>query len=335
MFFEVETFAGGDTEGQADGPVATATFQFPSWITVSPSGVVYVTETFPNGIRKIEDGVVSTLIGRDDGNTDGPLKTASFRGPSGIVSDRAGNLYIADQANHRIRMVSTSGVVTTLAGPSGDLLLRGWVDDLFDQSLFVRPEAIAIDATNANLYIAESARIRRIPLVFQSGVDVKAVRTLAAVGIQGFADGPPTTAQFNSPRGLAVMQTGDLLVADTKNFRIRRVAPSGVVTTVAGDGTAASPTDSSEFLDNRPALQARFERPSGLAVDPSGMVWIADGSHVRMYSPLANTVSTVCSDRRLHQQPIKFDRALGIAVLGGKVFVVDANRIRILTPHED
>ena len=89
------------------------------WITVSPSGVVCVAETFWNGIRKIEGGIVSTLASRKDGNVDGPLSTALFSGPSGTVSDQAGNLYLVDQANHRIRKIDTSGNVTTVAGPSG------------------------------------------------------------------------------------------------------------------------------------------------------------------------------------------------------------------------
>jgi DNA-binding beta-propeller fold protein YncE len=297
MFFEIETFAGTGEPGTEDGPVATATFDLPSWMAVSPSGVVYVAETFHNGIRKIEGGVVSTLASRTGGNVDGPLSTALFRGPSGIVSDRAGNLYIADQANHRIRKIDTSGNVTTVAGPSGSELLRGWIDDLLNEALFNRPMAIAIDATDANLYVSEHNRIRRIPLRFQTGVSRMAVRTVAAVGIEGFADGPAPVAQFDNPLGLAVMHTGDLLVADTGNFRIRRVTPSGMVTTLAGDGVPAVPTDEAQFADERPALHARFERPSRLAIDQTtGIVWVTDGSHLRMYSPLTNTVSTACSD---------------------------------------
>ncbi len=335
MFFESETIAGTGSAGTDDGPAATATFNLPSWLTVSSSGAIHVTETFFNGIRKIENGVVSTLAGRDDGNADGPLSTALFRGPSGIVSDDAGNLYIADQANHRIRKVDASGAVSTVAGPTGDLLERGWVDDLLAESRFVRPRGLAIDASQATLYVAEHNRIRRFPLRFRDGVQEVAVRTVAAVGIAGFADGPPTIAQFDNPLGIATTQMGDLFVADTGNFRIRRVTSSGFVTTVAGDGVPALATDPAQFADRRPALQARFQRPSGVAVDPSGTVWIGDGSHVRIYSPFDQTVSTVCSDRRLHQQPIRFDNVTGIAVARGKIYVVDANRLVLLTPHED
>ena len=138
MFFELETFAGTGVEGTQDGPVAIAMLDSPSWIASVPTGAVYVTETFSNGIRKIENGIVSTLTSRTDGNTDGPLPTALFRGPSGIVSDRMGNLYLGDQNNHRIRKIDVSGKVTTTAGPTGDQLLYGWVDELMEIALFTR-----------------------------------------------------------------------------------------------------------------------------------------------------------------------------------------------------
>jgi DNA-binding beta-propeller fold protein YncE len=259
-----------------------------------------------------------------------------FRGPSGIVSDRMGNLYVGDQNNHRIRKIDVSGVVTTAAGPTGDQLLYGWVDELMEIALFTRPMALAIDADDSTIYLTEHNRIRRFPLRFTPSIGVMAVRTVAAVGIQGFADGPPPVAQFSRPVGLAVTPAGDLFVADTGNHRIRRVSPAGVVTTVAGNGIAASPTDPSRFLDGQPALQTSFEGPFDLAVDPSGMVWVADGSHVRIYSPLSNTVSTACSDQGLHQQPIKFNNAFGgIALSGGKILVAASNQILALTPHED
>ena len=131
MFFGLEAFAGSGVEGTQDGPVASAMFDMPSWIAASPTGAIYVTETFSNGIRKIENGMVSTLASRTDSNEDGPLSAALFRGPSGIVSDRTGNLYL-DQNTPRIGKIDLSGVVTTAAGPTGDQLLYGWVDELME-----------------------------------------------------------------------------------------------------------------------------------------------------------------------------------------------------------
>jgi DNA-binding beta-propeller fold protein YncE len=344
MFFEIETFAGTiefignskDIEADpGDGPVAEAVLFLPFGIAVTPSGAVYVTEPLFNGIRKIENGIVSTLTSRTDGSVDGPLSQALFRGPTGIVSDGAGNLYIADQGNHRVRKIDTSGNVTTVAGPTGPERPAGWVDALTNEALFSHPKAIALDESDRSLYVSEHDRIRNIPLGFVPGRTGMEVRTVAAVGLKGFADGPPLLAQFDQPEGLAVTQSGDFFVADTHNHRIRRVSPSGTVTTVAGDGVPAVPNDATQFADGRPALHTRFERPSGVAIDQTGMVWVTDSTHLRMYNPRSNTVFTACSDQRLHQQPIKFGRAGGIALSGGKIFVVDSGKVMLLTPHED
>jgi hypothetical protein len=110
-----------------------------------------------------------------------------------------------------------------------------------------------------------------------------------------------------------------------------------MVTTVAGDGVPAVLTDKPQFADDRPALNARFEALNGLAVDPMGLVWVADRTHARMYSPTTNTVSTACSDQGTHQQPVEFGDSLAIAVSDGKIFVVDngANQIIRLTPQLD
>ena len=136
------------------------------------------------------------------------------------------NLYVTDQGNHRIRKnPETTGNVTTLAGPDGPERPRGWADDFGNMALFSRPRGIAIYATDLTLYVSEHHRIRRIPLHMMTGRNTTEVGTLAAIGIRGYADGPATHAQFNDPQALSVTQTGDVLVADTKNFRIRRVSP--------------------------------------------------------------------------------------------------------------
>jgi DNA-binding beta-propeller fold protein YncE len=339
MFFEVRTFAGtiefsgneSDIEANpGNGPADQAILFLPFGIAVTPSGVVHVTEPFFNGLRKIENGVVSTVTSRRRGAEDGPLSQSSFGGPTGVVSDAAGNLYIADQSNHRIRKIDPSGTVTTVAGPSGSERASGWVDDIGTEARFSRPRAIALNAADKSLYVSEHDRIRNIPLALVPGRGTMEVRTVAAVGLKGFADGPPLLAQFDLPLGLAVAQNGDIFVADANNRRIRRVTPRGQVTTVAGDGTPPQPTDATEFAKGVPALQARFQRPSGIAVDPTGMVWISDDKHLRIYDPGANTVSTACSDRE-GKHPIAFGRAAGIALSGENIFVVDSGRVLQLT----
>jgi DNA-binding beta-propeller fold protein YncE len=354
MHFEIETFAGTDDfvgssadieANPGDGPVAEARLFLANQIAITPSGTVYVTETFFNGIRKIENGIVSTLTSRTEGSVDGPLSQALFRGPTGIVSGGGGNLYIADQLNHRIRKIDTAGNVTTVAGPSGPERTAGWVDAGFNQALFSLPRAIAFDEPDKSLYVSEHDRIRNIPVdSFQPGLlhtrTSNDVRTVAAVGLKGFADGPPLLAQFDLPLGLAVdRQTGDLFVADTNNRRIRRVSHSaGTVTTVAGDGRAPAPTDAAQFADGQPALEARFERPRGIAVDKrTGIMFVTDVKHLRMYDPRSNLVFTACSDPE-HRKPIEFATgASGIALLEdeGKIFVVDHGRVMLLTPILD
>jgi NHL repeat len=175
MHFEIETFAGTDDfvgssadieANPGDGPVAEARLFLANQIAVTPSGTAYVTETFFNGIRKIENGIVSTLTSRTDGSVDGPLSQALFRGPSGIVSDGKGNLYITDQANHRIRRIDTqgdtAGMVSTVAGSAGPERTAGWLDAITNSALFSFPKAIALD-TDDSLYVSEHDRIRKIP----------------------------------------------------------------------------------------------------------------------------------------------------------------------------
>ena len=141
MHFEVAPFAGSiefvgselDIEANpGDGPAAQAVLFLPFGIAATRSGTVYVTEPLFNGIRKIEGGTVSTLATRKGGSADGPLSQASFRGPTGILADDAGNLYVSDQGNHRIRKIDATGKVTTVAGPTGPEQYSGWIDDLPD-----------------------------------------------------------------------------------------------------------------------------------------------------------------------------------------------------------
>ena len=258
MYFTTSIFAGAGGVGVADGPAATATFSNPDSITIDLNGIVYVTERSHNGIRKIEAGVVSTLASRTQGYIDGLFDFPFlFNVPSGLASDRAGNIYVADQDNHRIRKIDPTGNVTTVAGPLSSELLQGWADGPRAGVLFNYPTRIAIDCTaEQNIFVSELHRIRRIPVVEQL---IDMVTTLAAVGIPGFADGPATLAQFNQPMGLVATQAGDIFIADAGNNRTRRVSPSGIVTTAAGDGVPADPAEKSQFLDNRPALNARFQ----------------------------------------------------------------------------
>ncbi len=199
---------------------------------------------------------VSTLAGSGtSGYTDGTGTSAQFKNPYGVAVDGAGNVYVADRYNHRIRKITTSGVVSTLAGSS-----QGYTDGTGTSAQFYNPTGVAVDGAG-NVYVADLSN-HRIRKITTSGV----VSTLAG-STSGYADGTGTSAQFNNPSGVAVDGAGNVYVADLSNHRIRKITALGVVSTLAGstygyaDGTGTS---------------ASFDKPYGVAVDGAGNVYVAD-----------------------------------------------------------
>ena len=320
----VSTLAGGGTGGYVDGTGTAARFYFPRDVAVDDAGTVCVADFGNNRIRKVTAaGVVSTLAGSGTtGFADATGTAARFNSPRGVAVDGAGTVYVADRDNNRIRKVTAAGVVSTLAG-SGT---AGFADGTGAGAQFNYPTGVAVDGAGT-VYVADQSN-NRIRKVSAAGV----VSTMAGSGTAGFADGTGTAAQFNNPFGLAVDAAGTVYVADQSNNRIRKVTAAGVVSTVAGNATAG-------YADGTGAA-AQFDNPTGIAVDGTGTMFVADGNNnrIRKVTP-AGVVSTLAGGTQGFADgtgpAARFKNPFGVAVDGaGMVYVADYNnyRIRLVTP---
>ena len=277
----VTTLAGlAGTSGSTDGTGSNARFNLPAGLTVDGSGNIYVADTYNHTIRKVAStGAVTTLAGLagSDGSTDGPGSSARFSYPSDVTVDSAGNVYVADTNNSTIRKITPAGAVSTLAGLAG---ISGLSNGMGDAARFSSPEGIAVDGSG-NLYVADTNNdmIRKIT---PDGT----VTTLAGLaGTSGGGDGIGSVARFQYPSDLTVDSAGNLYVADTDNHTIRKITPAGLVGTVAG---LAGSSGSSDGIGST----ARLFYPTGVAVDGSGNVYVADTNNhtIRMGAPTAAPV---------------------------------------------
>lgn len=225
--------------------------------------------------------VFTTWVGRAgvSGSVDGIGGAARFRAPSSVVVDSTGNAYIADSANNVIRKVTSAGVVTTVAGTAG---FGGNTDGFATAARFNSPSGITLDASG-NLYVADTGN-HAIRLINTVG----SVVTIAGTGgAQGSVDGTGAAARFAFPSAITIDSAGVLYVADTLNHTIRKIAVGGVVTTLAGlAGTSGA-------VDDTGAL-ARFNLPSGIAVDAAFNVYVGDTMNhtIRKITP-AGVVTTL------------------------------------------
>ncbi|MDR2208970.1 MAG: hypothetical protein LBE22_08380 [Azoarcus sp.] len=310
----VSTLAGSHEEGFADGESQAAKFRFPIDIAIDGAENLYVVDLGNRRIRKIsKNGDVSTLAGSGEkGFADGAGSVAQFNDPSGIAIDKAGNLFVTDSSNHRIRKVTQEGVVSTFAG-DGE---KGFADGSEGAARFYRPSGIAIDSAD-NLYVADinNNRIRKI-------TPTGNVSTFAG-GEEGFADGSGGAARFYRPSAIATDKADNLYVADSRNHRVRKITPSGNVSTLAGSGTSG-------YADDKGA-SARFNAPSGVAIDATGNLYVADFGNNRIRKVALNvtraTVSTYRGGAYLWPEGIAADAA-------GNLYVADTgnHRIRKISP---
>jgi len=276
----VSTLAGTGTRGFADGPGSTAQFNSPMGVAVDAQGTVYVADRLNHRIRAVSPlGVVRTLAGMaGTGLQDGASASARFLFPSGVAVGATGAVYVADAFNHRIRVVSPQGVVSTLAGsgPSGNVPADHHADGPGSSALFSNPQAVAVDG-QGNVYVADTDN-HRIRKITAAGV----VTTVAGSATPGRADGVGSTALFDKPKGVAVDAAGTVYVTDLYNSRICRISPAGEVSTWSG---AAGTTG---FVDG--GLQdAKFFNPIGIAATPAGtQVYIGDNVNHRIRQIKAN-----------------------------------------------
>ncbi len=289
--------------GYLDGTGAAAQFYAPAGLAVDSAGNLFVADSNNCTIRKITPAGVVTLFaggpfdtlahrivsGAADGtgtnarfyfgsysSTDGtpfgpPPMDPPQPGSITMAIDNSGNLYVADTANVTIRKVTPAGVVTTLAGSPNSM---GSTDGVGGNALFYAPIAIAIDGSG-NLFVADRGTIRKIT---PAGV----VSTFAGQSgaLPGSADGVGTNATFDNIRGIAADNSGNVYVADSDNQTIRKISPAGVVTTFAG---VVGKSGSSDGI----GTTARFNNPTGLAVDSSGNLYVADTNNgtIRKITP--------------------------------------------------
>jgi sugar lactone lactonase YvrE len=256
----VSTLAGSGSQGSTNGSGTSASFYNPTGVAVDATGTVYVADQSNNLVRKITPaGVVSTLAGSGaQSSANGTGTAASFSAPADVAVDAAGTLYVTEYLSHQVRKITPAGVVSTLAG-SGT---QGSANGPGPNASFSNPGGLAVDATGT-VYVADQGNnlVRKIT---PAGV----VSTLAGNGNPGSANGPGLSASFSNPVYVAVDAGGTVYVTDYRNHLVRRISPAGVVSTLAGSGSPGS-TDG-------PGTSARFNNPSGVAVDAGGTVYVAD-----------------------------------------------------------
>lgn len=327
----VETYAGTGEPGYKDGPTAQARFNTPVGLAVDAAGNLYVFDWFNFCVRLISpDGVVSTLAGTGEpGFADGPATEAKFRGLAVTLAvDPTGNLVVPDGGNHRVRLITPDGVVTTLAG-TGE---PGYRDGPVDQAQFNNPTGVAVGAAG-NVYVADTDN-NRIRVITPQGE----VRTLAGSGEPGYKDGPALEAQFDAPQSLTVDSAGNVVVSEGYPWlfrgsrRLRLITLDGVVTTLAGSGEPGH--------KDGPAAGVRFVFPAGSAFDAGGNLLVADGgeARLRLVTPdgLVYTLAGTGEPGRTDGPgPVaQFAEPVGVAVgPKGEVYVAEpgANAIRRIT----
>ena len=263
----VSTLAGNGGSGYVEGTGTGATFNWPQAMTIDASGILVIADTHSQKIRKLTLAGVSSYFAGSTQGTTGAVGTAAssikFNDPRGIVYDPTTNtIVVADSQNNRIIRSDSSGNITAIYGS----LTGGFANGSASVARFNYPEGLAIDSSGT-IYVADTNN-HRIRKISPSGqVDI-----VAGNGTIGTTDGTGTAAKFNKPSSLTIASDGTLYVADTENSLIRKITTGGVVTTIAGTGTAG-------FAEGT-GTNAQFNKPIGIAIGSDGRLYVTDtGNH--------------------------------------------------------
>jgi DNA-binding CsgD family transcriptional regulator len=302
------------------GRATSSSLVHPLAVAVGPGGEIYIAEG--NRVREVQpDGRMTTLAGTGDagsGGDGGPAKQAQLNTPQAVAIDSLGRIYIADTLSNRIRRVDPDGSIRTVAG-TGAAGYAGDGKPGVEARLFL-PSGLAIGFDDS-LFIADTGN----NVIRQLGRD-GIIRTVAGTGEAGYRGdgGPAEYAVLHSPGGLAFDDEGNLYIADTLNQRIRRVDVNGQMATVAGTGIAAFGGDGGRgiYAELNLATNPLDGMGQGLAVGPTGDVFIADGLNHRLRKlDVRGVISTV----------VQMKTPLGVAVDShGAVYVADADDNRVL-----
>ena len=285
----ITTVAGGGWGYSGDGGPATNAGLEPFGVASDAAGNFYIADDGNARIRKVDtNGIITTVAGNGwsgYGGDGGAATNASLQFPMGHAVDAAGNLFIADKINDRIRKVATNGIITTIAGngalaPSAGAF-AGDGGPATNASLYY-PEGVAVDS-QGNVYIADLNNnvVRKVDT---NGI----ITTFAGGGTNGLGDGGPAiNAGLWNPAAVAVDARGNLYITDQSHYRIRKVDTNGIITTVAGDGGYGTYAG-----DGGPAIEASLDDPFGIALDAAGNLFIADSGDNRVRRVDTNGIIT-------------------------------------------
>ena len=337
----IETLAGTGAAGYGGdgGPAFQASFRFPRAVAADAAGNLYIADSGDHRIRKIDsEGTITTVAGTGEagyGGDGGPATLARLDHPDGVAVDGAGNVYIADSENHRIRKIDTLGIITTFAGTG----IRGYRGDggpaAGAQLSF--PAGVAVDG-EGTAYVADSWN-HRVRKVDREGT----ITTLAGRGFRGYAGsgGPAAQAALANPMGVSVDTEGNVYVADTWNHRVRRIDGSGIISTLGGSGRDG------DSGDGRKASIASLGYPAAVAADPGGNLYVISYSfatanrRVRridregLIEAFAGTGGTGYGGDHGPAVDARLDYPMGVAAdTQGNIYIADAHnaRIRVVKP---